>query len=290
VPSTQKQKGQATLSAYLPGDYVKKGTLLARVENPGFVAQQRLLLETKTSMEAAWKDFERKKALKTGSAVPEKEYDKSKYEYELLSVRYEGLKREMELLGIDVQSLEAEKKFQPAINVYARQSGYIQDISIHNGQRVSPETQLMTIAETGHLHLALEVLSKDIGAIKTGQEVEFSLPGQEGAFRAKISKINPMLEKDRSSLSIHCDIEEANTSLLVPGLFANAIIYSASQALEGLPLGGVVKEGEDYYAFKITGEKVEKLHLHVTQIMEDFVVFEGPKEGEWVVDGGYYVE
>ena len=283
-------EGQINLSDYLPGDYVKKGTVLAKVENPDFIAQQRLLLETKAGMEVAKKDYERKKALKAGEAVPEKEYDNSKYQYELLNVRYEGLKKEMALVGFDVDALEEHQMFQSYIKIKANQSGYIHEILAYNGQRVSPETHIMTITETNHLHLELQILSKDITTLKIGQEVLFTLPNLEKRYKAVISKINPMLQPDHSSLAVHCDITDENNTALVPGFFVNAIVYTTDQVLEGLPIEGLVKEGEDYYAFKINEDKVEKQHLHEVKIIDDFVVFEGDKTGEWVIEGGYYVE
>ena len=285
-----KVEGQISLSDYLPGDYVKKGTVLAKIENPDFITQQRLLLETKAGMEVAKKDYERKKALKTGEAVPEKEYDNSKYQYELLNIRYEGLKKEMTLVGFDVAALVERQTFQPFIKIKASQSGYIHEILAYNGQRVSPETHIMTITETNHLHLELQILSKDIATLKIGQEVRFTLPNLEKQYKAVISKINPMLQPDHSSLEVHCDIVEENNAALVPGFFVNASIYTTEQLLEGLPIEGLVKEGDDYYAFKINEGKVEKLHLHEVNVIEDFVVFEGDKTGDWVIKGGYYVE
>ena len=285
-----KINGQITFLKYLPGDFIKKGTLLTSVENSQLVEKQRIFLETKANLSFARKDFERKKILKEGQATPEKTFDESQNRYELLQATYSGLKKELELLGISIEALETESKFQSSVNVYAPQSGYLHEVLINKGQMISPETRLMEIANINHLHLELKVLSKDVGAIYKGQEVNFNIPNRTETFKAKVIKINPMLQKEQSSLQVHCIIEHPDKHIFVAGLFANATIQTKESAVEGLPLSAVVKEGEDFFAYKIIDKNVVKTPLNNAVAANEFVLFDGAKEGQWVIGGAYYIK
>lgn len=285
-----KINGQITYLKYLPGDYVKKGTLLTSVEQPQLVKKQRILLETKANLDFARKDYERKKILKAGQATPEKTFDASQNKFELLQATYKGLKKELELLGIDVNTLEKENKFQTAINIYAPQSGFIHEVLVNKGEMISPTTRLMDIANVNDLHLELQVLSKNIGAISKGQQIKFTIPNRSETFSAKVIKINPMLESESATLMVHCQIEHPDKQTFVAGMFVNATIEAESVAVEGLPLQAVIKEGEDYYAFQVQNNQVQKTALINPSASKDFIVFENTKTGQWITEGAYYVE
>lgn len=285
-----KISGQVTSLKYLPGDYVKKGTWLTSIEQPLLVEKQRILLETKANLDFARKDFERKKILKAGQATPEKTFDESQNQFELLLATYSGLKKELEMLGINTGALETESKFQTHVNLYAPQSGYIHEVLVHKGEMVDPSTRLMDIANVKNLHLELQVLSKDIGAVSLGQNVNFTIPNRSETFKAKVIKINPMLESEAASLKVHCKIEYPDKRAFIGGLFVNAEIEASAVDVEGLPLEAVIKEGEDFYAFQVENNEVKKTALVNPVVSKDFVVFDNDKAGEWITAGAYYVE
>ena len=283
--------GQVKSIQYLPGDYVNKGAFLMSIENPLLVEKQRLLLETKAQLNYALKEYERKKTLKDGQATTEKAYDESLQQKELLTATYNGLRVELQLLGINVEALEKQQNFQSNINIYAAESGYIHEVFTNQGQMVTPDNVLMMMANKQHLHLELQVLSQDIPYIQNDQKVQFRVPGHEATYSAKIVKINPMLEDGKSTLQVHCHIDGKMPQQLLPGLFVNAHILAGQQSLTGLPENGVVKEGENYYAYQVKGKEFEKVLLQDAKVKAGFVTFTPPTGVDtWVVEGAYYVE
>ena len=285
-----RRGGQIHGLKYLPGDFVKRGALIARVENPEFIEKQRKLLETRAELTFAKKDYERKKLLKEGQATPEKTFDESQKQYELLGATYQGLKTELELLGVDIGALENEGNFQASIPLYANQSGYIHEVLVNQGQMITPETRILDIANVNFLHLELQVLSKDIGFIQTGQTVQFTIPNRSETYLATIEKLNPMLDHEGSSRQAHCRIDHAEKEIFVPGLFANAMIQTEEVSVQGLPLSGVIKEGETYFGYLVDGNTVAKTQLSNAQVLDQFVTFDGSKDGNWIIEGAYYIE
>ncbi len=285
-----KVAGHVTYLKYLPGDYVKKGSLLSRVENPDLIVKQRIFLETKSNLDLAQKDLNRKQLLIEGNATPRRVFEESQSKYNFLSAKYGGLKKELELIGINLTELENNSNYQSSISIYSSQSGYVHEVSVNKGQMIVPETQLMEIADIDHIHLELQILSKDIGSVELEQKVIFTIPGSSKEYHAEVVKINPMIHNNQSTLQVHCHINHKDKKIFVAGLFVNAELQMSPTEQEGLPLSGVLKEGEDYFAFQLKNQNLTKTTLSDVKLIDDFVVFSNPKVGDWVLEGAYYVE
>lgn len=285
-----KINGQVSFLKFLEGDYVRKGTLLTRIEDPQLIEKQRMLLETKAQLRQASKDFERKKILKENQATPEKTFDESQSRYELLQATYSGLKNELEAIGIDLSSLENDNNFQTTIPIYANHSGYIHEVLVNKGQMITKETCLMEIINNHEVLLELQVLSQDIAAIKKGMVVEFSTPNQANTFSATVIKINPMIDPDKSTLKVWCSIDHSDNNSLVGGSFVNAKIKTNPIKTFGLPVKAIIKEGEEYFAYQVVENEVKKIILNNAVTSGDFVTFDGPKNGQWIIEGSYYIE
>lgn len=284
-----KTSGYIEMKQYISGDFIRKGTLLLTVTNPELVEKQRLLLETKAELDLAEKDFQRKLLLKEENAVTQRSYDESLAEKEMLMARYSGLRSELALLGIDLEALENEYKYQPVHHVYAHASGNIHDIYVTNGQYVDPQTKLMDIADNDHIHLELKVLSKDVHLLQIGQEVTFMPPNNTQTYNAEIIKLSPMIDQGSGTLNVHCHLEKEHEALVRAGMFVNAEINVASLDVLGIPLEGTIKEGENYFGFFVIDGELVKTALEHPRVLEGFVTFENKPEGDVVLSGAYYL-
>ena len=117
-----------------------------------------------------------------------------------------------------------------------------------------------------------------ISHISKGQQINFTLPNRSETFTAKVIKINPMLQTETATLKIHCKIEHPDKKIFVPGMFVNAEIETAPTTVEGLQLNAVIKDGEDYFAFRVQNNQVQKTALINAILTRDFIVFDNEKE------------
>jgi len=296
VPPTElisvhsKSKGFVENMKYLPGDYVKKGALLFTVFNPDLVEKQRILLETKAELSLAEKDFDRKSSLQAENATTQKSFDEALAKKELLSAKYKGLKNELQLLGINLTSLEKEQKFQSKLFIHAIQSGYVHEVLVNKGQMIEPQNKLMEIANDAHIHLELQVLSKDVPLLEKKQEVQFTLANNPQKFSATVVKLNPVLDHETGTLRVHCHINDEQSKQMRAGMFVNAAIKVEAQEMKGLPLEAVIKEGENYFAYFAKGSLLEKQLLKNVRVSDNFVMFDNNLSNEMVIAGAYYVE
>lgn len=276
--------------SHLPGDYVRKGQRLFTIEQPGLLEKERLLLETKADLELANSNFNRKSELQEVNAASLSTLEEAKANKEFLEARYEGLRSELRLLGVDLDALENEGKFQSYTSVYASSSGYVHKVAVNQGQMVGPEDELIRIADDSHMHLDLQVLSKNIPLVEKGQPVQFSIPGNPATFTAEVIKINPMLNRNTGTLQVRCKISDESLPKVRAGMFTNAEIQTSDRQASGLPLEAVIKEGEQYYCYAVVGDQLKKVALEYVAVSEDFAEFDPGGYEQFVIAGAYYIE
>lgn len=283
--------GQVSGLRHLPGDFVRKGTLLLRVTNPELIHQQRLLLEAKAQLAGAKKELDRQQTLAKGQATTSAALDAAQTAANLLEATYTGLQQELRQYGIDIDRLEEKVEFQSSVGVYAAGSGYVHEVMTNLGQMIEPTSELLRIAGTDHLHLELKVPASEAASVRKGQSVQYQLPFNEVAGIATVEKINPLVDAASATLNVHCHFEGDLPQGLVPGMFLNATLITGEQRIVGLPLSGTIKEGEEYFGYRKVGENLEKTLLREARVMDDFVTFRTEdKTGEWVTAGAYYME
>ena len=159
-------KGFVEEVRFLPGDYVKKGNLLVVLRHPDLVRLQRTFLECKSALPTLEKDFERKKMLADSNALAPRVLEEVESRYRVEMAKYKGLKSELEMLGINVPSLEETESIQTSIRVYAPAAGYISKMEINKGKLVEMEDMMYEIVDNNHVHLELKVFAKDLSRIK----------------------------------------------------------------------------------------------------------------------------
>ena len=285
-----KIEGSIEFMKYLPGDFISKGSLLFKIANPELLIQQRELLETAEKLSFSNKEYERKAELFNAGAINEKEYLAVESNRKLLTASYNGLKKELEILGINTKALLEKMEFQASIPIYARNSGFVQGVNVVKGQYISSSEPLLIMANNDHIQLELQVLSKDVPLISKGQMVEFTLPKNKKILHAEIVKVNPLINTDNGTLQVYCRIKNDDCSFIIPGMFVNATITVSDLEVQGLPLNAIIKEGQQYFAYKKTVDGLEKIPLSHAEIKNDFVVFKADVQDTFVIAGAYYVE
>lgn len=285
-----KSGGSIQEIAYRPGDYVKKGAKLFVLSNPDLIPTQRILLETKSALSLAQKDFARKELLKTDNATTQKEFEESFAQKELLEAKYKGLKAELELIGIDITTLEKNYNFQSEIIIRAPHSGFLTDILVQKGSLITPQNKLTAIVAKDKMSLELHVLSRYIPLLTQGQEVLVQVPNSDASFKASIERLNSVVDATNGTLVVYCKFDTKEIEVLKPGMFVNGRIEVNNRNVRGLPNDAVIKEGEQYYAYFVEGQRLVKTLLKDVIYSDSFTTFSNKAPQQMVVKGAYYVE
>ncbi|WP_109677009.1 efflux RND transporter periplasmic adaptor subunit [Dyadobacter jejuensis] len=229
----------------LQGMKVRKGQVLAMIENPDFIPLQQDYLETKSQLAYAKLDRQRQQELSTEQVNAQKTLQQAETLVQTLQARMLGMKERLRTAGIPLKTLESGKIVSQTA-IVAPISGSVTTVNVNLGMYVRPTDVLFEIVDTDHLHVELSVFEKDIPKVQIGQKVRFHVSNNpEKEIQAEVYLINQMIDEDRT-VRVHCHLENDAAGLL-PKNYVKAVIETGTKPVNTLPENALVQfEGKDY--------------------------------------------
>ena len=241
----------------LQGMSVKKGQLLAVVENPDFIQIQQDYLETESKLEYAQLEYKRQSDLGKENVNAQKTIQQSFSEVKIQKARLAGLKERLLTAGINMKNLSDGIIVNKA-SILSPINGSVTTVNVNLGKYVNPTDVMFEIVDTHHLHVELSVFENDIPKIKLGQLVRFTInssPGKEHL--AEVYLINQRINEDRT-VRVHCHLTKDEPGLL-PENFVKAVIETGANPVPSLPDQAIVDfEGKSYIFIQNEGKAAEK--------------------------------
>jgi len=243
--------GYVVTTGLLPGMQVRKGQVLATLQDPAFVQMQQDYLTARSRLQFLEKEYERQRTLNETKTTSDKLFEQTASEYRTQRINAQALREKLLLIGINPARL-SEQGISRTINLYAPIGGYVSAVNVNRGKYVSPTDVLFEIVDPADLHLTLTVFEKDLAYIKQGQKVEALLTSDTTkVYAASVHYIGKTLNESRSSL-VHCDFNGA-VPKLAPGMFMNARIATSQHNATVVPEEAVVRFGAEEYIFVMKG-------------------------------------
>ncbi|TDE10531.1 efflux RND transporter periplasmic adaptor subunit [Dyadobacter psychrotolerans] len=270
----------------LQGMKVKKGQLLAVMENPEFIQIQQDYLETQSKLDLAQLELKRQTELSKENINAQKILQQSASEVKIQKARLNGLTERLRTAGINMKTLEAGNIVNHA-SIYAPISGSVTTVNVNLGKYVNPTDVMFEIVDTDHLHVELSVFENDIQKVKLGQLVRFTVsnnPGKEHL--AKVYLINQKINEDRT-VRVHCHLTNEEHGMM-PENFVKAIIETGANPVTALPDEAIVDyEGQSYIflekpkqSAKKSGTAFEMLQITKGVSENGFTEVQFPKDYE----------
>lgn len=284
-----KTDGVVTALKFKPGEYVKQGQVVAVIENIGLIELQRRFLEAKSNFDFLDSDRIRKEKLIEERAVSDKDYEKSISEFNVSKAAYSSLKRELEYLGINPENLSNNYEFKTSIYIYASTNGYVSEVFVNRGSRVSKNDPIYSLIDKKRKEVTLNIKVNDISYVSIGDSVIIRSGNVPSEFTAILKRSIPTANQETATVSYIAELIEDYSDLL-PGQFVQASIRSKAREMRLLNETAVIREGEKYFAFKANGNEFEKVKLESVQRIGDYYDFSNSKDGEWALEGAYYIE
>ena len=254
--------GYLKKSELIPGTLVKKGAVLAVLEDPAYIELQQDYLTAKSKLEYVESDFNRQKLLNETKAVSDKVFQLAKHDFESQKVLVKSLSEKLKLIGLIPSNLN-ENNISRAISLYAPISGYITKVNVNMGKYVSPTDVIFEIIDPSDLHLRLIVFENDASNLKVGNKVSFFTNNKESQkYSAKIIVITPNINEERAT-EVHCHMQEGIKNLY-PGTFANAEIELDNAIVNALPENSVIKwENKPHVFVKLTNDSFKLVPVEI---------------------------
>ncbi len=217
--------GYLKYTRLLPGLKVKKGEVLAIVEDQQFVELGREYLTTKNKVELNKTDFQKQKELYAQKAISEKAYLEAKSALEILDINLQSLSEKLKLIGIDANKLSVDK-ISSKVNILSPIDGYVSKVNVNVGKYLSPNDILFELINPDDIHLNIQIFQRDIPNLAIGQRViTYTNEHPEVKYKADIILIGRGLNENKA-VDVHCHFEKPDHDL-IPGMFMNVEIESS---------------------------------------------------------------
>jgi len=244
----------------LQGTRVKKGQIIATIENLDFIQLQQDYLEAKSQFEFAQSDYKRQQELAIENVNAQKILQQAKTNFDTWNPKVNGLKEKLKLLKLDIGSLE-EGNITGSVYLFAPITGYITEVNVNIGKFVNPSDVLFEIVDTEHLHAELIIFEKDVPLIKIGQKVRFTLANESSERKATVYLIGREISNSDRTIRIHCHIDEKDTQLL-PGMYLKALVETGSVNSQVLPEEAILDFQGKKYIFIALQELIDGSNNH----------------------------
>ena len=249
---------------FVEGDYIKKGAVIAYLENADLIITQQDYLEAKAQLTLKGLEVERQNTLVESNAGVTKNLQNAQAEVAVLDAKTQGLAKQLSFLGISTSNL-SPSTIKQQIAIVAPMSGYISKINFHNGMYAQSSISLMDIISSEHLHLELDVFEKDIANIKKGQKISYTVPALgQSVHYGSVEVIGKEFNANSKTIRVHGHLEGTKPTFL-KDLFINAKIYLNNEESSALPEEAIIKDGANSFIY-VANEKVDDKEIEFEKI------------------------
>jgi RND family efflux transporter MFP subunit len=261
------------------GSPVTRGQLVAEIKETDYrlaVEQAAAALkQTEAALANAKLEHQRKEALYREELVTKQQFDDIVARLALTQGDVERAKA-----GLDLAKERLTKT-----KIFAPMAGSIKEKKVTAGDYIRNGTFLVSIIRTDLLKLAFSVPEKDVGSLREGQDIVFtvdSFPGRE--FRGKVKTLYPILEEKTRSLMVEAQVVNQGGSLK-PGFFTRVTLYTGpAKDTVVVPITALLYDNSTTKLFAVEGDRAKEKMVKIGRKYGEFMeIAEGLKAKETVV-------
>ena len=238
------------------GEQVRRGDLLVRLD-------QTSIRDSLTAAEASY-------------SAAAQAYDQSQRQYErMVKLRETGVVSTQQVEDVEVRrnSAQSDREAARTRMVTARQQlgrtevrapfdGIVSDRKVSAGDTAQVGKELLKVIDPSSLRFEGFVSADSIGEVQTGQHVWFRVHGfDEREFTGLVTRVNPAANSTTRQVEVLVSFDDAKQQPNVAGLYAEGRIETRSTASLALPGASVVREGDSAFAWRVNGDKLQKVAL-----------------------------
>ncbi len=223
----------------LPGTPVRKGDVLAVLEDPQYIQLQQDYLTTTARLEYAEAELKRQQSLQDGQASSAKALQQAQAEYRSLKIQQKALAEKLRLIGLEPTQL-SEENLSRSVRVLSPIDGFVSAVHANIGKYVTPTDVLFELVNPKDIHLNLKVFEKDVPLLRVGQPIRAYAPDRpQQAHTGEIILISRNVGPDRA-VEVHCHFDRYDPSVL-PGMYLRAEVSVDVHEAVAVPEDAVVR-------------------------------------------------
>lgn len=253
----------------LPGTHVHKGETIITLEHPDFITLQEEYLTASAKLEQAESELTRQQALARDSINARKSLERARAEAASLRIQKKALSEKLALIHIKASAL-TESNLSRVVSIPAPISGYVTSVTVNNGSYVAPNTPMIELADTDHMHIELSVFERDISLVRPDQVVHVWLT--DDPTRERIGHVHLVGRevRDDRTIPIHAHLNTPEPSL-IPGTTLQAVIDADPHQGWVVPESSVVRYENKFYVFTGSAQRLVRRQVRCGQPANGYV-------------------
>lgn len=191
-----------------------------------------------------------------------------------------------------IERLQKSRKAEQYVQVYAPQTGIVDKLNIRQGMYVTPQMEVMTLADLSSVWIQAEVFEKQVEWIQQGHPAEVHLaylPGR--SWDGEVEYVYPSLNPKTRTLRVRLRFKNPD-EILKPNMFATVTIYAGPKSdVVMIPREALIRTAHEARVILAMGEGRFQPRSVVPGIESGDVVeiVHGLDAGEKVVTSGQFL-
>lgn len=256
------------------GRFVRRGTLLLRIEDRDYVTLYREALwklkEAQESYRNQLRVYQRRKRLYQKELISREEFEEAKTKLETLRAQIESLKAVVKKREIDLERTKLRAPFD----------GYVVKRLVSVGELVGPSTVCYEMVRIDLLWFLFKVPQELAHFIKEGTPVEITVGGRR--LRSRVGYVSPSADENRM-ITLKAEVRNGNGELR-PGMYGRVSFGYRSTKAFLVPEQAVQLFQGQSFLWIVKDSRAVRVPVRVVGHKEGTLIVLGPlKSGDRVV-------
>jgi membrane fusion protein (multidrug efflux system) len=254
------------------GQAVRRGDLLVRLDDTairdGLVSAQEAERVAVQAFDQAERQLQRLTTLRASGMASAQQLEDAEIRRNNTQSDLSAAKARLVQARQQLQRTEARAPFD----------GIVSDRKVSAGDTAQIGKELLKVIDPRSLRFEGLVSSDAIQSIRAGQAVSFRVNGYGSQdFAGRIRLVSPTANATTRQVEVLVDIDGGAPARLA-GLYAEGRVEAATTSAIVLPASAVVREGDRNWAWRIAGDKLQRVALTLGE--------RDPRRGDYVVRAG----
>jgi membrane fusion protein, multidrug efflux system len=265
VQATVKSKvgGEVEQVTVREGQDVKAGDVIARIDTRNLQAEYDRELaaveKARADLDLATLNRDKNRSLLEQKFISQNTYEQTESAYAASVASLKLAEAQARLVKISLEDAVVRAPF----------SGTIARRLVHPGEKVSPDSEIVSLVDLRQMELEAAVPAADIPSVRLGQTAAFTVGGFGARkFAGQVQRINPTTAEGSRAITIYIAVANADRALK-GGMFAQGeLTLDATQPVLAVPQRAVREEAGANYVLTLKDGKVVRTSVALGAAIE----------------------
>jgi membrane fusion protein, heavy metal efflux system len=242
------------------GDDVKKGDVLFTVDSPDLVQAESNLILTAGVLKSSSQALQRAKAMFESKILADKDLEQAISDQQTAEANFKAAIDTIRIFGksqSDIEQILVARKVDVELAIKSPINGRVTDKNATPGLLVQPGTlpAPYIVADISTLWMIANVIEEDMPKIKLNQPVSISVMAYPGEnFKGKVTNIGAAIDPATHRIYVRSEIDDPKHKLKSQMLATFVITTGKPLSSIGIPLDGIVREGDGTISVFVTSD------------------------------------